>query len=139
MRLAECCLADHGRKPQIVSSAPAGWNDGQPQPPWPARTHAPGEPGGVTGWPHAGHAAVTAWVESISRTVSSSSVEAIMAGEVAAGDVIVLPGARDAVLVKQVRGGAARDLDGRHTPAQDVAVYLTVGGLRRSRRGWPAG
>jgi hypothetical protein len=28
-----------------------------------------------------------------------------MAGDVAAGDVIVLPGARDAVLVKQVRLG----------------------------------
>jgi hypothetical protein len=29
----------------------------------------------------------------------------ILAGDVAAGDVIVLPGARDAVLVKQVRVG----------------------------------
>ena len=36
----------------------------------------------------------------------SSSVEAIiLAGDVAAGDVIVLPDARDAVLVKQVRLG----------------------------------
>jgi hypothetical protein len=36
----------------------------------------------------------------------SSSVEAIiLAGDVAAGDVIVLPAARDAVLVKQVRLG----------------------------------
>jgi len=36
----------------------------------------------------------------------SSSVEAIiLAGDVDAGDVIVLPDARDAVLVKQVRLG----------------------------------
>ena len=38
----------------------------------------------------------------------SSSVEAIiLAGDVDAGDVIVLPDTRDAVLVKQVRLGKA--------------------------------
>jgi hypothetical protein len=37
--------------------------------------------------------------------VSSSAEAIILAGDVAAGDVIVLPDARDAVLVKQVRLG----------------------------------
>jgi hypothetical protein len=34
--------------------------------------------GRVPRWPYAGHAAVTAWMESVSGTVSSSSVEAII-------------------------------------------------------------
>jgi hypothetical protein len=63
----------------------------------------------------------------------SSSVEAIiLAGDVEAGDVIVLPDARDAVLVKQVRLGRAGfilavvpvDDDG---PAAERLVILTAG------------
>jgi len=63
----------------------------------------------------------------------SSSVEAIiLAGDVDAGDVIVLPDARDAVLVKQVRLGqggliltvAPVDDDG---PETERLVTLTAG------------
>jgi hypothetical protein len=43
---------------------------------------------------------------SVPRTVLFASVDAIiLAGDVAAGDVIVLPDAREAVLVKRVRLG----------------------------------
>lgn len=62
--------------------------------------------GRVTGCPPAGHAAFTAWMKPVPWTVVSSSVEAIiLAGDVDAGDVIALPDARDAGLVKQVRLG----------------------------------
>jgi hypothetical protein len=51
-------------------------------------------------------AAFTAWMKSVFPGGIVAFVEAIiLAGDVAAGDVIVLPGTRDRVLVKQVRLG----------------------------------
>ncbi len=76
-----------------------------------------------------------------SRTVLSSSVEAIiLAGDVTAGDVIVLPDARDAVLVKQVRLGQGGFIltvvpadDDR--PGAERLVTLTAGiRLRKTSR-----
>jgi hypothetical protein len=60
-------------------------------------------------------------------------VEAIiMAGDVAAGDVIVLPDARDAVLVKQVRLGRGGFIltvvpPGNDKPEAERIVTLTAG------------
>ena len=71
----------------------------------------------------------------------SSSVEAIiLAGDVAAGDVIVLPDARDAVLVKQVRLGQGGFIltvvpvaDDR--PGMERLVTVTAGYGCAKRRG----
>jgi hypothetical protein len=60
-------------------------------------------------------------------------VEAILlAGDVAAGDVIVLPDARDAVLVKQVRLGQGGSIltvvpVGHDRPGTERLVTLTAG------------
>jgi hypothetical protein len=56
----------------------------------------------------------------------------ILAGDVAAGDVIVLPGARDAVLVKRVRLGRGGFIltvapPGDDRPEAERLVTLTAG------------
>ena len=71
--------------------------------------------------------------------VSSSPVEAMIpAGDVAAGDVIVLSGAQDAVLVRQVRLGQGGFIltvvpvnDDR--PGMERLVSLTAGARLRKR------
>jgi hypothetical protein len=80
----------------------------------------------VTGCPHAVNAAFTARMKTVFSAVSSSSVEGrILAGDVDTVDVIVLPDARDAVLVKQIRLGQGGFIRGDDNGRRDALIRVT--------------